>query len=226
MTTTLIVPGLHSSGPDHWQTWFEQRIPGTVRVIQRDWRLASLPDWASRVRREIDRIPGRLWIVAHSFGALAAVQAAEDHNERIAGAMLVAPADPEKFGVADYLPDEALAFRTVVVASTNDDWMRLERAAYWADRWAAELVILGAAGHINAESGFGPWPEGLALFERLRQSADVLSKLHANQIAAPQERKSLTRVGALSRASTRRREPSFADQSDCRERALNLAAAR
>ena len=64
MYTTLIVPGLHSSGPDHWQTWFEQQIPSSVRVIQRDWKDANLPDWASRVRREISRNPGPIFVAA------------------------------------------------------------------------------------------------------------------------------------------------------------------
>jgi predicted alpha/beta hydrolase family esterase len=169
MATTLIIPGLHNSGPDHWQSWFEAHVPGSVRVVQRDWRDANLPDWASRVRREINRIPGKLFIAAHSFGVLAAVQAAQDHSDRIGGALLVAPADPERFNVADYLPQQPLAFNSVVVGSTNDPWMRHDRAAHWADTWGSDFVSLGAAGHINADSGFGPWPEGLALLLRLRR---------------------------------------------------------
>lgn len=171
MATTLIVPGLHSSGPDHWQSWFEEQLPGTVRVVQRDWNEPILQDWSARVRREITRNPGRIFIVAHSFGALAAVQAAYDHRERIAGALLVAPADPEKFGVTELIPAESLGFPTVVVASMDDPWMTLDRASAWADLWNADLVNLGAAGHINAEAGFGPWPEGLWIFERLLRLA-------------------------------------------------------
>lgn len=169
MATTLIIPGLHNSGPDHWQTWFETHVPGSVRVIQRDWKDAKLPDWTSRVRREINRIPGKLFIVAHSFGVLAAVQAGQDYADRIGGALLVAPADPERFGVADYLPHTPLAFNSVVVASSNDPWMRHDLAAHWADLWGSDFVSLGDAGHINAESGFGAWPEGLALLLRLRR---------------------------------------------------------
>lgn len=168
VATTLIVPGLNSSGPAHWQTWFEEHIPGSLRVVQSDWKTATLPDWSARVRRDIARTPGQLFVVAHSFGTLAAVQAAVDHSNRIAGALLVAPADPDKFGVEALLPQSTLPFPTVVVGSTNDPWMTLERAAHWADLWGADLVNLGASGHINAESGFGPWPEGLALLERLK----------------------------------------------------------
>lgn len=178
MATTLIIPGLNNSGPDHWQSWFEQHIPGSIRVIQRDWKDPHLPDWAGRVRREINRIPGRLFIAAHSFGVLAAVQAGQDHASRIAGALLVAPADPDKFGVSDFLPQKALSFPSVVVASTNDPWMRHERAAAWADVWGSDFVSLGDAGHINAEAGFGRWPEGLALLQRLR-------RLSTAQMVAP-----------------------------------------
>lgn len=172
MTTTLIIPGLRSSGPAHWQSWLEQRVPGAVRVEQSDWATAKLADWSSRVRSAISRTSGPIVVVAHSFGVLAAVQAASDHDKRIAGALLVAPADPDRFGVSDVLPDGPLNFPAIVVGSTNDPWMRFDRVAYWADRWRADLINLGAAGHINADAGYGPWPEGLAFLQQLRRSAE------------------------------------------------------
>lgn len=170
MTTTLIVPGLNSSGAAHWQTWFETQLPNAVRVIQRDWKRADLPEWTSRVRREITRHAGPILIAAHSFGALAAAQAAEDHRERIVGALLVAPADPDKFGVGDLLPSAPLGFPATIVASTNDPWLSFERAVDLAMRWDANLVSLGAAGHINADAGYGPWPFGLALLRELSEA--------------------------------------------------------
>ncbi len=163
MTTTLIVPGLNASGPAHWQTWLELRLADAVRVVQSDWKAPDLPEWARRLRREITRQEGRVVIAAHSFGALAAVQAGDDHRERIAGALLVAPADPDAFGVADHLPAGRLDFPAVVVASRNDPWIAFEKAARLAAQWGARLVDLGAAGHINTETGYGPWPDGLAL---------------------------------------------------------------
>lgn len=201
MTTTLIIPGLHSSGPAHWQSWFEERIPGTIRVIQPDWSKPDLATWAQRIRRDISRTPGRIAIAAHSFGALAAVQAASDFSDRIAGALLVAPADPEKFGIADLLPQTPLDFKAAVVASTNDPWLSIERAASWADIWNADLVNLGPAGHINVDSGFGPWPEGLALLERLLRGADQTRQTSV----ANRARRSLRRrtAAALSRTAAR-----------------------
>lgn len=170
MTTTLIVPGLNSSGSAHWQTWLESELSDVVRVIQADWKRADLAQWASRVRRAITRHEGPLLIAAHSFGALAAVQAAEDLSHRIAGALLVAPADPDKFAIGDLLPAARLSFPAVVVASTNDPWLGFDRAVGLAHLWGAGLIALGDAGHINAESGYGPWPQGLALLRQLENA--------------------------------------------------------
>ncbi|MBY0560831.1 alpha/beta hydrolase [Hyphomicrobium sp.] len=182
MSTTLIVPGLRSSGPTHWQTWLERRVSGSVRITQRDWNDPHLPEWSARVRREIVRATGPIFIAGHSFGALAAVQAASDHAERITGALLVAPADPEAFGVAEFLPTKPLGFPVIVVASRNDPWMAFDKARRWADLWRADFVDLGDAGHINSEAGFGPWPEGLALLERLRRAGEFRSA--AERLAA------------------------------------------
>ena len=175
MTTTLIVPGLRSSGTGHWQTWFEEQIPGTIRVIQSDWTTADLAGWSRRVVRDVERTPGRHIVVAHSFGVLAAVHALAADNGKIAGALLVAPADPDRFGIGAHLPAGALPFPAAVVGSSNDPWMALWKAAQWADHWGADFVNLGEAGHINTDSGFGPWPEGLALLERLRRKSAHIS---------------------------------------------------
>ncbi|QTQ37759.1 RBBP9/YdeN family alpha/beta hydrolase [Aromatoleum petrolei] len=96
--TTLIVPGFHGSGPDHWQTWLERRLPDARRVRGVDWEAPVLARWAAAVRREIDESAHSVWLVAHSFGCLASVVAAADRPERVAAALLVAPADPARFG--------------------------------------------------------------------------------------------------------------------------------
>ncbi len=206
MSTTLIVPGLRSSGPTHWQTWLERRVAGSIRVVQRDWNHPHLPEWSARVRREIVRSSGSIFIAAHSFGALAAVQAASDHAERISGVLIVAPADPEHFGVAEFLPTKRLTFPVVVVGSTNDRWMSFDAVERWARLWGADLVNLGEAGHINSEAGFGPWPEGLALLERLRRAAEFrsaserLAALSLSQSRLPQRHSLARKQYAFSRS--------------------------
>lgn len=168
MDRVLIVPGLRNSGPDHWQSWLENVLPDTRRVVQNNWEQPCLSDWAARVREEIDAQGEPVWVVAHSFGCLAAVTAGLVRGERIRGALLVAPADPDRFSEPAALLEERLAFPSVVVASENDPWVATNVARHWARHWGSDFVNVGAAGHINVDSGHGPWPEVLQLLERLR----------------------------------------------------------
>lgn len=168
MATTLIVPGLRNSGPAHWQSWFEQQLPDSRRIEQADWEVTCLSDWAARLREAIDAAAEPVWIVAHSFGCLAAVTAGFIRPRRIRGALLVAPADPQRFGEPSVLLEEKLAFPSLVVSSSNDPWVKAGTAEHWSGVWGSDFLNIGAAGHINVDSGHGPWPQGLALFARLR----------------------------------------------------------
>ncbi len=85
----------------------------------------------------------------------------------IKGALLVAPSDIENrvytFPATGFapIPLQTIPFKTMVVASNNDPWVSLERAQLFANAWGSRLMNIGAAGHINADSGFGPWDQGL-----------------------------------------------------------------
>lgn len=168
MAKILIVPGLRNSGPAHWQTWFEQQFPDTHRVEQDDWERTSRSEWAARVGREIERIGEAVWIVAHSFGCLASVAAGFERPKQILGALLVAPADPRRFDEPAARLKQRLDFPSLVVASSNDPWVQASAAEYWAGQWGSDYLNIGAAGHINVDSGHGPWPQGRELFEQLR----------------------------------------------------------
>jgi predicted alpha/beta hydrolase family esterase len=183
--TVLIVPGYHGSGPGHWQTWLEGELPDARRVSGIDWDAPLLARWAGEVRREIDGAAGAVWLLAHSFGCLASAVAAADRPQRVAGLLLVAPADPERFGllgvrgdtrrsagVGEFLPQSAFACPSILVASRTDPWLAPPAARRWAERWGSRLVDIGAAGHINIESGHGPWPLALTLLRQLRETAD------------------------------------------------------
>ncbi|HEY9194000.1 MAG TPA: alpha/beta hydrolase [Methyloversatilis sp.] len=175
MDRILVVPGLHGSGPAHWQSWIEPLL-GAGRVEQADWSVPDIDRWATRVEQAVLRQQAPVFLVAHSFGCLASAVAAHRMPGRIAGALFVAPANPEKFGIAARIPDVRFDFPSVLAASRNDPWMSYASAQSWAGRWGAELVDLGNAGHVNTDSGHGPWPEGLVLVERLRQQARLAAE--------------------------------------------------
>lgn len=156
----LIVPGLDDSGPAHWQSWLQAQHRDAVRVVQRHWRSPDLDRWAARVGSTVAHAGPGPWIVAaHSFGCLAVARhLALEPASPIAAALLVAPADPDKFGIAGLLPATPLPVPSTLVISDTDPWMPAASARRWAQRWGAHTVNLGAAGHINTESGFGPLP--------------------------------------------------------------------
>jgi len=156
----VIVPGLHGSGAEHWQSWLHGQIAGAVRVVQDEWNVPDLECWAERVATTVAGLgPGPHVIAAHSFGCLASVRAALHHPELdIAQLLLVAPAEPSRFDAAQRLPQTPLAMSSCVVASDNDPWMSATQAHAWALRWGSHWINLGNAGHINVDSGYGPFP--------------------------------------------------------------------
>lgn len=156
----VIVPGLHGSGDAHWQTWLERQFPRPIRIVQRDWDNADLQAWSAAIRQQLSSDRGPFVLAAHSFGCLAAAQAIGQGLPDVVGVLLVAPASPARFDVEKQLHRWRLNTASIVIGSENDPWMPADDARALARDWGAAFVNLGRAGHINAESGFGPWPRG------------------------------------------------------------------
>jgi len=156
----VIAPGLHGSGAEHWQSWLHAQVDGSVRVVQDDWSAPDLARWSARVADTVAALgPGPHVVVAHSFGCLATVHALLRRPALdIAQVLLVAPAEPDRFDVAHALPQSRLAAASCLVASDNDPWMTATQAHAWALRWGSDWINLGNAGHINVDSGYGPFP--------------------------------------------------------------------
>ena len=170
--TFVIVPGWRNSGPGHWQSLWAQRLAGAVRVEmpEDDWQRPKRSVWVQAIARTILAQPGPVVVAAHSLGCIATTHLPSDVARRIQGALLVAPADPERRGVlADFapVPYQPLPYRSVVVASTTDPFCPVRTAGAYARSWGSEVVRLQNAGHINVESGHGEWPLGLALLQSL-----------------------------------------------------------
>ena len=171
--SVLILPGWTNSGPDHWQTHWERDHPDYHRVQQTSWDRPKRREWVQTIVHAVDAAPGRVILVAHSLGCLAAVDlvtsGSTTTNAKVAGAFLVAPADIERPASAAPLrawrpiPREPLPCASLLIASRNDEYSSFERSMEFAECWGSRLVDLGTAGHINATSGFGPWPEGHAM---------------------------------------------------------------
>jgi predicted alpha/beta hydrolase family esterase len=156
----LIVPGLNDSPPGHWQSWLQAGHRDAVRVVQRDWQSPQLERWSARIGSTLSRTGGGPWIaVAHSFGVLAlARHLVDEPSSPLVAALLVAPADPDRFGVAESLPARRLPLARTMVLSRTDPWLSLAAGQRWAARWGSHMVDLGDAGHFNPAAGFRSLP--------------------------------------------------------------------
>jgi predicted alpha/beta hydrolase family esterase len=164
----LILAGLWNSGPQHWQTLWQGKHPEFRRVPHRDWNNPQCEEWVAELDAAIAAgEAGAPILVAHSLGCVLAAQWARSGSPlKVAGAFLVAPSDveapsfPVETGGFAPMPMEKLPFPSVVVASSNDPYVSLERARAFAVAWGSTLMVIGDAGHVTDASGYGEWSEG------------------------------------------------------------------
>jgi uncharacterized protein len=173
MIHTVIVPGVGGSEHDHWQSWLQRQLKSCSRVQQQDWNKPVLHAWVEQFVKTVQAIQEPIQIVAHSFGCLTTVAALAQHpelNQKIKNLVLVAPANPARFGDAGFARDSQndsqqyfhqlkLQVPTQMIISENDPWLNFQDALQLAKAWKIRPKNLGQVGHINVASGFGPFPE-------------------------------------------------------------------
>lgn len=170
----LLLPGWQSSGPGHWQMLWAERHPSWQVVHFGQWQHPDPQVWRQALATAIQACERPPLLIAHSLGCLAAAGLiAQPDAPPIAAALLVAPPDPgrpdtppplrpfhpaarARFGVPGQLP-----------FSSDDPYASEAFALELAAAWGLEPLRLGPLGHINADSGLGDWPQGLALAEAL-----------------------------------------------------------
>lgn len=171
----VIIPGFGGSGPEHWQSLWQARLPDARRVEQADWDKPDRGSWIARLDDTVVRSKQPPALVAHSLSCALVACWAATHRRPVHGALLVAPADvdsdahtPPEAHVFRPMPMTPLPFPTIVAASRDDPYVAFQRAIDMAKAWSAELVDIGEAGHINPSAGYGEWPEGEQLLQRLQ----------------------------------------------------------
>lgn len=185
----VIAPGIWNSDPDHWQSVWEReqqdehdehderdqhQQSAAVRIAPASWSDPDPDDWRAAISTAVASCPEPPVLIAHSLGVLAVADwlaTTADAPALVAGAFLVAPPDP----LGDTFPDEASGFvaprpvppaqrvPTRLVVSDDDPYCSADRALVFADAMGADVVRVGALGHVNVASGVGDWPAGREL---------------------------------------------------------------
>jgi predicted alpha/beta hydrolase family esterase len=167
----VIVPGIDGSGPDHWQSrWQDAWGVSATRIAPLSWTEPDLTDWCQALDRAAERYrASEVVLVTHSLGCLAAGYWLRRAQPGVRGAFLVAPPD----AAGPNFPTAAPSFTTfaatpltvpgLVISSDDDPYCTPQKARRLASAWGAGHVGVGAVGHINTASGIGAWEAGRTL---------------------------------------------------------------
>jgi hypothetical protein len=167
----LMVPGWTGAGPEHWMRRWTQRLSTAQVVEQADWGRIVTHVWVERVAAAMGTATRPVVLVGHSCGVATIIHLLDRHPSLaagIAGLVLVAPASdaatatlPNVDPTFIPVPRRALGVPALLIASRTDPFCPYEEAERLAAAWGAQLVDAGDSGHINTESGHGPWPDGV-----------------------------------------------------------------
>ena len=185
--TVLIIPGLRDHVADHWQTLLQAKLANVLSVPPLETDKLNCEKRVAAIQAQLEKIEGPVILVAHSAGVLMTLHWAAKHHHDIQGALLVTPPDleinwPENYPSADTLrqegwdplPNQALPFPSIVVASTNDHLASYQAVRTMAKTWGSQLVSLGEVGHLNPAAGYGYWAQAEQFIQQLDQVDDSI----------------------------------------------------
>ena len=172
----LLLPDLGGAAPGHWLRRWAERFGNGRLLEQENAARPQRSEWLRIIETGIMMATRPVVLVAHGLAVSAVVHVAQRLvDTKVRGAFLVAPPDHESGDLPPAaremgnVPRDPLPFPSMLVASTDDRSCSINSAVDLATAWGAELHLARNAGHIDLESGHGPWPEGLLIFTRLMQ---------------------------------------------------------
>lgn len=176
-TTILVLPGLGGGSEGHWYARWQAGLKTAEWVELTDWSNPVRDAYVRAIAAAVAKADRPVVLVAHGYGALAAVHAAPILEAgKVRGAFLAAVPDVDLIAAGSGLaesyrpvPRDPLPFPSLVLASRNAPHCAFEIAEDWAAAWGSRLVDLRESGNVDPESGHGPWPEGLMTFGKFLQ---------------------------------------------------------
>lgn len=163
----LILHGWHGSDAPHWQHWlYHQLLASGYEVAFPQLSDNMQPKkavWLREAKAAYDALQPDV-VIAHSMGnTLWFHLCHEGLVHRIGRLLLVAPPRDlsDYHDVADFFPvtvGDGCADEVLLVSSTDDPYMSNAEAAEFARAHNFKQKVVQNGGHINSDSGFGPWP--------------------------------------------------------------------
>ena len=168
----LILHGYEGSGPEHWQSWLAERLRGAGAIVAYPDLPSpftpALPAWRAALEAELSALPDGPTVIAHSLACILWLHHCARPGAAPAGrVLLVAPpsiggAPPPIhpfFPVAlDRERVAATAAETRLVCAPDDPYCPEDAARVYGEPLGIPVDVLPRGGHVNVESGYGPWP--------------------------------------------------------------------
>lgn len=183
-TDILFLPDDRVPPRDHWQSRWQQKLSTARLVMPHAQHAPERARWIEAVSAAANAAERPLIMVGHGHGIFAAIAALPFIRQRVAGGFFAAPhdldagrGDAEQATVSSPhgWPETLrarLPFPSMLVASRNDPASSFAASEKLADDLGSLLLDAGEAGHIDAEAGYGPWPEGLMAFAQFLRKLD------------------------------------------------------
>ena len=168
--TLLILAGIGNSGPEHWQSRWQDELPSVDKLDHSEWDAPDRIVWEHELEEKLAAMQRPVVLVAHSLACLLVAHWAQQSTKKlVAAAFLVSvpnpnePEFPAKAKNFKNLPMNPLPFPSLVVSSTNDPYASAAFMQACAAAWGSRFQSVGPLGHINASSNLGSWEHGKSL---------------------------------------------------------------
>jgi uncharacterized protein len=169
----LILHGLGGSGPEHWQRWLAPRLRAAGHMV----RFPDLPEpdrpdpaaWREALAAELAQLEadGERIVICHSLSCIAWLNASAAIERPVDRVALVAPPSPRAglpelvafFPVTATRHDVARAAgQTRLVCADEDPYCPEGAADLYGAPLGLPTDLQRGGGHLNSDSGLGPWP--------------------------------------------------------------------
>ena len=168
MKRVLILYGWHGSDAPHWQDWLAKSL------LKRGYQVSfpQLSDnlrpekslWLQEAKKAFDVIRPDI-VIAHSMGnTLWFHLCNEGMVTPVSNLVLVAP--PRDLSEINDIksffpckrPSDLFAKESIMICSDDDPYISVDESKELSKQLGCRLKLIEKAGHINSDSGFGPWP--------------------------------------------------------------------
>ncbi|MEA1918779.1 MAG: alpha/beta hydrolase [Campylobacterota bacterium] len=178
MSKVLILYGWHASPSPHWQDWLARELVSRGHLVSFPQLSNPMEPkkeiWLQEAKIALDELKPDI-VICHSLGNVLWWHLCNEglalHVKRL---LLVAPPRDlrEYKEISNFFPVELpvslYAKESLLVTSDDDPYLNKSEGIRFARALNIKHKVFQNMGHINADSGFGPWPWVLEWSEALK----------------------------------------------------------